>query len=157
MKKILYIICFFFFSFIFISTVNATSYVNNVFNVSLDCKKNINYDEEIDINVNINVSYNLSVFTGNIKYDNARLELKKCESEFFVCTFNNDKILLDSVEGIDGKQNIATLTFKVLDKSFNCSVFGDVSPSSQFEIVCLVTFIISAKSSCDIFLVFLKL
>lgn len=115
MKRTLYMICFFFLSFIFISTVNATNYVNNVFKVSLDGNNYINYDEEIVINVNINVFYNLSSVIGNIEYDNSKLELLKCESEFFVCTFSNDKILLDSIEGIEGNKNIAKLTFKVLN------------------------------------------
>lgn len=35
--------------------------------------------------------------------------------------------------------NSSILTFNALDNNFNCSGFGEVSPSSQFDIVCLVT------------------
>lgn len=36
-----------------------------------------------------------------------------------------------------------------MDRSINCSGFGEVSPNSQFEIVCLVTFTFSASFSCE--------
>ena len=45
--------------------------------------------------------------------------------------------------------NSSILTFNALDNNFNCSGFGEVSPSSQFDIVCLVTSIFSANCSCE--------
>ena len=50
--------------------------------------------------------------------------------------------------------NSSILTLSTLDNSFNCSGLGDVSPNSQFDIVCLVTFIFSANCSCESFLFF---
>ena len=45
--------------------------------------------------------------------------------------------------------NSSILIFNVFDKSFNCSGLGAVSPNSQFEIVCLVTFTCSPNCSCE--------
>ena len=41
------------------------------------------------------------------------------------------------------------LLSNAMDRSINCSGFGEVSPNSQFEIVCLVTFTFSASFSCE--------
>ena len=43
--------------------------------------------------------------------------------------------------------NSSILTFNALDNNFSCSGFGEVSPSSQFDIVCLVTSTFSANCS----------
>ena len=45
--------------------------------------------------------------------------------------------------------NSSILTLSALDNNFNCSGFGEVSPSSQFDIVCLVTSTFSANCSCE--------
>ena len=52
--------------------------------------------------------------------------------------------------------NSSTLTFKVFDNASNCSGFGDVSPNSQLDIVCLDTSIFSASCSCEKLFFFLK-
>lgn len=64
---------------------------------------------------------------------------------------------MNIINEIISTTNSSAFTFKTLDKSFNYSVLGLVLPNSQFEIVCLVTFINSANCSCESSFIFLKL
>lgn len=47
------------------------------------------------------------------------------------------------------KNSISVYSLIIEDNNFNCSGFGEVSPSSQFDIVCLVTSTFSANCSCE--------
>ena len=115
MKKVLlfiFLICLVFF---FTLDVDAEYYVNNVFRISLNGEQNINYDEQINVDIDVRVTYNLSAIFSNLNYDTDKLQLIDCKSDDFVCTFDNKKVLLDSVVGIEGEKTVAKLTFKVLD------------------------------------------
>lgn len=100
---------------LFIPSIYAANYINNVFNVDLITTENITEEENITVKININVSYELTTIKGSLKYDKEKLSLTECSSKKFICTYK-DKFLLDSIEGIKGTEEIAILNFKVLDK-----------------------------------------
>ena len=114
MKQVKYIIyalvCFFTLSI----KVNALTPLNNVFKTSLGQNQTINNEQEIIVDLTLKVNYNLKSIIGDISYDKSKLELSKCESDSFICTYDK-KLLLDSTDGITGTKKVATLTFKVLD------------------------------------------
>ena len=97
----------------FKNNVFALEYVNNVFNVNLIEDKNINEEQEIIVGLDLKVSYDLMSIIGDLSYDKSKLELVKCESNFYSCTYN-DKLLLDGIVGVSGSKNISSLTFNVL-------------------------------------------
>lgn len=97
------------------NNVNASNYINNFFKVSLTENKVINSEEYITLNLVLDVDYELNSIIGDIIYEKNKIELTKCESEYFTCTYNK-KILLDNITGISGNKTIATLTFKVLNE-----------------------------------------
>ena len=113
MKKVFIIIFYICFIFLTNSKVHAYNYINNFFTISLKENKIINTEEYITLDLDLDVDYGLNAIMADLIYDIEKIELTKCESEYFTCSYKN-KILLDNVTEITGNKTVAKLTFKIL-------------------------------------------